>query len=181
MADALLEMFSWLTTLLADPSIGEIQLEPVERAILEKFRRGWGTTDTAGLLRSLSLEYGEGAGKTIEKVLAKRIKKDWGEIGAREAHPGTEIADFIRILWEPLERQGFVFIQKRDGRNVEFCVTKCPVKDLAEQTGLHQWLYHLACATDLYSTTAFSSKIEFRRTKTLMEGRECCNHTYIAK
>jgi len=39
----------------------------------------------------------------------------------------------------------------------------------------------LACATDFYTTCAFSSRIVFRRTKTLMEGHGECNHMYSYK
>jgi hypothetical protein len=57
-------------------------------------------------------------------------------------------------------------------------VTKCPVHDLARKTGLRRWLYHLACATDFYSTPAFSPRIRFSRTKTLILDEEPCDHSY---
>ena len=95
-----------------------------------------------------------------------------------EAHEGTEIEDFIRVLWDPLKAQGFEYTAQRESGSAEFRVTRCPVHALAEKTGMHDWLYHLACATDYYTTPAFSSKIHFTRTKTLMQGHDGCNHRY---
>jgi hypothetical protein len=69
MTDQILEIFSWWTPVLEDDSIADLPLEPTERAILEQFRQGWGKMDTASMLRNLTAEYGETAGRTIEKVL----------------------------------------------------------------------------------------------------------------
>ena len=43
---------------------------------------------------------------------------------------------------------------------------------------MHDWFYHFSCALDYYTTPAFSSKIHFTRTKTLLQGDDCCNHRY---
>ena len=181
MEDRFLHLFAWLAPVLERASAEELPIDQAERAVLDEFTSGWGKVDTAGLLKKLSQKYGEMAAQTIEKVLAHYIKRDWAETGTREAHPGTEIADFIRILWEPLKNEGFSFkFETVDGATI-FAVTKCPVYELAISTGLTEWCYHLACATDFYSTCAFSSKIGFNRTKTLMQGDECCNHTYLCK
>jgi predicted ArsR family transcriptional regulator len=181
MEDRFLHLFAWLAPFLERASVAELPIDQTERAVLDEFTSGWGKTDTASLLRGLSQKYGEMAAQTIEKVLAHYIKSDWAETGAREAHPGAEIADFIRILWEPLKNEGFGFTFKTVDAATIFAVTKCPVYELAISTGLTEWCYHLACATDFYSTCAFSSKIGFNRTKTLMQGDECCNHTYFPK
>jgi predicted ArsR family transcriptional regulator len=181
MADAVLQQFSWLTEVLQHPAIGDLPLDASERAVLDEFIRGWGVVDTAALLKGLSAKYGETAGEVIEKVLAKRIREDWAAVGARGAHEGSEIEDFIALLWEPLRKEGFELTYESKDGGVTFCVTKCPVHELAEKTGLHAWLYHLACATDFHTACSFSSKIEFGRTKTLMEGHDSCDHRYSYK
>jgi predicted ArsR family transcriptional regulator len=178
MADPILAMFAWLTPVVARISQRNTHFNPVEQQIIDEFATGWGKTDTADLLSNLTMKYGEKAGVTVEKAISVCIAEDWAKIGASEAHPGTEIADFIRILWVPLQNEGFVYTYETMDQSVIFNVSKCPVYELAKSTGLHKWLYHLACATDLTSTCAFSSAIQFQRTKTLMEGFEYCNHTY---
>jgi predicted ArsR family transcriptional regulator len=181
MEDRILNFFSWLTPVFQHPSIAELPLGASEKLIMDELRDGWGKIDTASLLKGLSKKYGELAEKVVGKIISVRIREDWGEIGKSEAHKGTEIKDFINLLWEPLKEQGFIYSCETNGSDATFCVTKCPVYDLAESTGLHGWLYQFACATDLHTACAFSPKIEFKRTKTLMEGCSFCNHSYSYK
>jgi predicted ArsR family transcriptional regulator len=181
MDDQFLKLFDWITHLLQRKRGDLFKSGSPEQAVLDEFQKGWGHRDTMELLKGLTENHGPVAAPTVEHFLASCIKEDWAEMGSKEAHPGTEIQDFIRILWEPLRTEGFSFTQKEVEGRVEFCVGKCPVFELAERTGMHTWLYHLACATDFYTTLAFSPRMEFSRTKTLLEGHDCCNHTYSYK
>jgi len=181
MSDPFLVLFGWVTPLV-EREPGELSGGgSTEQAVLDEFRKGWGHKDTLELLKTLSETYGPVAAPVIEYFLASCIKEDWEKLGRTEAHPGTEVQDFIRLLWEPLKSEGFSFSQKEADGKVEFRVEECPVYQLAKKTGMQAWLYHLACATDFYTASAFSSKIGFARTKTLMEGYDCCNHTYFNK
>jgi hypothetical protein len=40
------------------------------------------------------------------------------------------------------------------------------------------WLYALVCASDPYTAASFDG-IRFERTKTLMQGDDCCDHAYF--
>jgi hypothetical protein len=181
MDDPILKLFDWLTPLMQRNVSVHFAEGTLDRTILDEFRQGWGKTDSVELLNGLTCKYGPQAGVTVEKFLSLCIQEDWAKVGREEAHPGTEIDDFFRILWEPLRTQGFEFTSEKAGGTVTLAVNRCPVYELAEATQLHQWLYHLACATDFYSTCAFSPRIAFARTKTLMEGHGFCNHTYSYK
>ncbi len=178
MHDEFQKVVGWIGGVLERPLTDTFDAHSEEYAILAQLKEGWGRRDTAGLLEGLTTEHGDRAGKAVEKFLELNIRRDWTEIGKAEAHEGTEIEDFIRVLWDPLEAQGFVYTVKRKSGSAEFRVTRCPVFELAQKTGKHDWLYHLACATDYYTTPSFSSKIHFTRTKTLMQGHDCCNHRY---
>jgi predicted ArsR family transcriptional regulator len=181
MDDQFLKLFAWITPLLQRDVADLFKSGSPEQALLEEFRKGWGRGDTGELLRELAEKYGPIAAPAIEHFVASCVKEEWSKIGRVEAHPGNEIHDFIRVLWEPLEAEGFSFTRKETEGQVRLCVTRCPVHDLAERTGMHAWLYHLACAMDFYTTSAFSAEIGFSRTKTLMEGHECCDHTYFCR
>ncbi len=178
MHDEFQAVLGWIGGLLERPLTDTFDAQSPEYAILAQLNDGWGKRDTADLLKGLTSQHGDAAGKAVERFLELNIRRDWAEIGRAQAHAGTEIEDFIRVLWEPLKAQGFEFTVKRENGSAEFRVTRCPVYALAEKTGLNDWLYHLACATDYYSTPAFSPKIRFTRTKTLMQGHDCCNHHY---
>ena len=178
MGDEFQTGLAWVTPLLRRPASAFFAAGTTERAILERLQQGWGERDTAELLRELSAEYGEMAGRTVERFLELNIRRDWPEIGAREAHPGTEIEDFIRVLWEPLRAQGFEFTFQRDATSATAHVTRCPLAELGRRTGMHGWIYHLACSTDFHMTQAFCSRIAFSRTRNLSLGDGFCNHQY---
>jgi predicted ArsR family transcriptional regulator len=182
MQDEILAHFGWITDVLKRPLGDTIPDASPEYAVLADFQAGWGTRDTAGLLADLTAKHGEAAGAAVEKFLALAITRDWKALGEKEARAGTEIEDFIRVLWQPLKEGGeFEFTTKRRGGMVRFCVTKCPIHKLARKTGLRQWMYHLACATDFHTTPAFSPNIGFSRTKTLIQDEAPCDHTYSPK
>jgi hypothetical protein len=182
MQDEFQKHFGWITDILERPLPDFFPENSKEYTILADFKNGWGKRDTAALLADLTSRYGDAAGAAVERFLERNITRDWKAVGERESHPGTEIDDFIRVLWQPLKESGeFEFTTTRKNTTVVFCVTKCPIHELARRTGLRQWLYHLACSTDFYSTPAFDAKIGFSRTKTLILDNESCNHTYFQK
>jgi hypothetical protein len=179
MQDEILAHFGWIAGTLNQPLRNFFPETSPEYPILADLQTGWGKRDTNGLLTELTAKYGAAAGAAVEKFLALNITRDWKALGGKEAHAGTEIDDFIRVLWTPLKEVGFEFGMERIGGQVVFNVTRCPIYDLARKTGMHDWLYHLACATDFYTTPAFCPRIGFSRTKTLMRDGEPCNHTYF--
>ncbi len=175
--DPIREHFAWFAGM--RPVSDCFAAGTTEHTILTRLVEGWGRGDTATLLRELSAEFGEAAFAAVEQYLALNLAKDWGEIGQREANDGTEIDDFIRLLWDPLPKLGFEFtVDRGDDGSAAFRVTRCPIFELAERLGMHDWLYRLSCYTDEHSAPAFSDRIVFTRTKTLMEGHDHCNHHY---
>jgi hypothetical protein len=156
MCDEFQKQFPWIAGLLDRSLSDRFEAEPAQHAILARLRDGWGKRDTTELLKELDAQYGETAGRAVDQFLEASIRRDWTEIGKTRAHQGTEIDDFIGTLWEPLEAQGFEFTIRRDAGAATFCVTRCPVHELAKRAGMHEWLYRLACATDYYTTPAFS-------------------------
>lgn len=178
MLDEFQVVFGWVGELLMRSTAPVFEPGSREQAIIDRLRDGWGTRDTAGLLRELTAEHGDLAGRTVDKFLEIHIRRDWAQLGKEKARPGTEIDDFVHLLWDPLRAMGFEYAVEKDARSTRFRVSKCPVRELAEKTGLHEWCYHMACATDFFSTPAFSERIEFTRTRTLMQGHDCCDHAY---
>ncbi len=179
--DEFLNYFGWIADALNAELTDFFEVNSLEHKILSRFKEGWGKRDSVELLNELSDEYGEKAKETVEQFIKINIKNDWPEKGKREAKEGTEVQDFIRVLWGPLEGEGFEFTSKQENDVFTFRVTKCPIFELAEKTNMHSWLYHMACATDYYTTPAFSREIGFSRAKTLMQKDDHCNHTYYYK
>lgn len=181
MKDEMVEYISWMKGWLEPPLPDHFEPATPEHAVLTRFKEGWGNVESRALLEGLTADFGETAAKAIEEFCEIRCREEWQKIGENECRQGSELDDFIRTLWGPLEEIGFRYSLEKDEGRADFRVTDCPYKGLAERSGLHSWVYRLVCMTDFYMPSAFSPKIEFKRTKTLVQGDECCNHCYSLK
>lgn len=179
MPDEFQAHFPWIADWLKRPISDFFETGSREYNIIRHFSKGWGKGDTVEFLKELTEKYGNAAGRTVQRYAKMNTIKDWTEIGKKEARGGTEIDDLIRVLWEPLMKiEGFEITMNRENDTVIFYTTKCPIHDLAKKTGMNKWLFQIACSTDIHGPGAFSKKIGFKRTKTLMQGKDCCNHRY---
>jgi predicted ArsR family transcriptional regulator len=114
----------------------------------------------------------------LEKICGDETRAHWVGL-VREQ--GSSLDDLVRMLWEPLPALGFEFTSERRPDGLQFCVTRCPNHELAGLLGgdSADWLVHLVCATDPHVVAAFDPPIRFQRTKTLMQGDDCCDHAYF--
>lgn len=114
----------------------------------------------------------------LAKICGDETRAHWAGLVHEE---GSSLDDLVRLLWEPLPELGFELTSERRPDGLQFCVTRCPNHELAGRLGgnSRDWLLHLVCATDPYVVEAFDPPIRFRRTKTLMQGDDCCDHAYF--
>jgi predicted ArsR family transcriptional regulator len=91
------------------------------------------------------------------------------------------IEALIDLLWEPLRTKGYEFTIARTDEGVQMTCTACPWATLYKNLGGADWGYHLYCAVDEDLVEAFNPQIGFKRTKTLMEGQDACDHFYYLK
>lgn len=149
--------------------------------LTEKLKRAdrWHTREKIILLDALKDRFGSEVITVVDEVVAKRAQRYGSMIAQREGV--SSLADFIRLLWEPEQSGGLTFSIEPSMEGVQIYCTACPMYDLACEMNNREWMYHLVCAADPYIATGFNPKIGLRRTKTLMEGDECCNHFYFMK
>ena len=114
----------------------------------------------------------------LGRICADETRAHWAGLVREE---GGSFDDLVRLLWGPLPELGFEFSSERLPDGLQFCVTRCPHAELAVRMSGNaaDWLLHLVCATDLYVVDAFDPPIRFQRTKTLMQGDDCCDHAYF--
>ncbi len=143
------------------------QREQLERRCMQRM---------AFLLDGLEKRLGSEALDALDETVAEATREQWAGIAQKAGSNGIE--DLIEQLWDPLCEIGFEFTIEQQKDGVQMWCTRCPLSDQAHKVGATKWGYHLYCATDPHIVAGFNPKIGFRRTKTLMEGDDCCDHFY---
>ena len=136
-------------------------------------------TEMAELIRSFYEKFGEEAYRTVAKLNGDKAFNEWKKIA--EQNGNNSIDELIKLLWEPLKGQGFQYEVEKTEAGVQFKCTYCPIVDLAKHCGITKEALHMFCQNDFYIAESFNSKIGLKRTKTLMEGHDCCDHFYYMK
>ncbi len=68
---------------------------------------------------------------------------------------------------------------ERTEKAAEIRVTECLWAATFRAAGAADIGYACTCHPDFATTTAFNPKLRMLRTKTLMQGHDCCNHRYV--
>ncbi len=174
--DYIAEQIGWLDGILTHPDNPALFQDEKLAAIQKELAGRWRGENRLELLKDLADKFGEeNVVAVIDRIIYANCKRDWERVGQEG---GNSFERFLKLLWEPLKSSGFEFSYTTQGNRTTFCVTKCPMYDLAKKIGAEKWLYHLVCLTDGPSVTGFNSKIIFDRTRTLMQGNADCDHTY---
>jgi fumarate reductase iron-sulfur subunit len=117
--------------------------------------------------------------QVVDIVLAERAKKiqqQWREIA--NEHGKNDIEGLKETLWTWVQEAGFEFSMTETAEGTQFCVTRCPLAEMAHELQATDWGYICFCADDPHIVAGFNPAMRFRRTKTLMEGHDCCDHFY---
>jgi hypothetical protein len=122
-----------------------------------------------------------GSGKTI-KVAKKVISKDAIESGKKLAqeYSGNSMSELSRIVKEVWAKDGAMRIQiiRENDNELFFDVTHCGYAQIYEKMGIKELGFILSCSRDFPFMEGFNPEIELSRTKTIMEGAECCDFQY---
>ena len=174
--DYIAEQFAWMDELFTHPDNSNLFQDKIQSEIQRELTNRWVKENRLNLLNNLDNKYGEeNVLIVIDKIISTNCSRDWKFIGKEK---GNSFDNFLKILCEPLKNEGFEFVYEKKDNITKFCVTKCPVYDIAKRFKAEKWLYHLACLTDEPTITGFNSNIKFSRTQTLMQGHPCCDHCY---
>lgn len=177
------ELLGWLDSSWFLPEKVEWHdFDAAERELFEALDEAWLAAEPgSGKIAALEA-MGERFGRErvvalIARICRKETSEYWGQLARDE---GGTLDDLVRLLWSPLPDMGFEFTSKPlPGGGLEFCVTRCPQAELGRALGAPDWLYAMTCSTDPHAAAAFG--LGFERTKTLMQGHDCCDHTYFVE
>jgi hypothetical protein len=174
--DYIAEQLGWLGGIFTNQRNQTLFSDKRQVLIQQELSNRWVHENRLMLLKEIAAEFGEEEMlAVIDAIIYENCKKDWEQVGKEK---GNSLDNFIKILWEPLKDIGFEYSIEKKGNQTLFCVTKCPLYDLAKRLDAEKWMYHLLCLTDEPSIVGFNSRIKFDRSRTLMQGYPDCDHCY---
>ena len=153
-----------------------------ENQIVEVFRRSEKRhlKEKVLLLRALESELGANVRAIVKRERANSVRAQWTEIAESEGK--NDIEDLIRILWDGIsDFVHYEVVDQHDGYT-QLRVHHCFFAEIAKELGVDKdWGFELYCADDPHIVAGFNPCIELKRSKTLMEGHDYCDHCYILK
>jgi hypothetical protein len=140
--------------------------------------------DKLELLQELRRIYGQGVLDVACQRNQTRTLREWQQIG--EQLPAITIAALVDVLWQNFcQQDGLEFTEQRTTDKIQMHCTYCPWVEVAKAAGATEIGYQLICRSDEAIVAGFNQaarphepKINFTRTKTLMQGDDCCDHCY---
>jgi predicted ArsR family transcriptional regulator len=122
-------------------------------------------------------------GKRVEEIVkanrAKKIEREWRQIA--EAHGRNDIQGMKDTLWKRVLEEGIEYDVSDTEEGTQFKVTRCPLAEMARELGAEDWGFICYCADDPPIVAGFNPDMGFRRTKTLMQGDDYCDHFYYMR
>ena len=133
----------------------------------------------AKFIRTLQKRFGDEVYQIIAKQNGENAFAEWKSISEKSGN--NSIDDLIKYLWEPLKKDGFEYEVEKTELGIQMKCTHCSFYDMAKHFGVTDEAFYMICEADPYITEGFNSEIGLKRTKTLMQGHDCCDHFYYLK
>jgi predicted ArsR family transcriptional regulator len=112
----------------------------------------------------------------VDELIATTSQNYWSDMSARE---GKSMEDLVRTLWKSWDDGEFTSEEIPNG--IQVYVKKCPMANSFRAIGKVDLGIQFYCNEDTHIVAGFNPSIKFTRTKTLMEGDDCCDHCYTMK
>ena len=131
-------------------------------------------------MRAVHPEIGDDELIRLLEIYSELNGKRVGENQAANSED-TSFATFVSVFRPPRYESSLTHEVVEDTEKVfELKVTECIWAEVFQAAELGGEIGHAAvCNMDYYWPTAFNPQFKMERTKTLMQGHDCCNHRYI--
>jgi hypothetical protein len=90
----------------------------------------------------------------------------------------TELSKIVKEVWAGDDAFEIKMIKETE-KELFFDVSYCGYAQIYEKLGVKSLGCTLSCIRDFYFLEGFNPKITLKRTKTIMEGADCCNFRYV--
>jgi len=132
------------------------------------------------IIRTLRRELGDPETIRILKLNSDEMGRERGAMQAQRS-PDTSFESFVSLFRQMASGPSLTADVVRDDNEVfELNVSECVWEVVFREAGLAGEIGHAAvCNMDYSWPQAFNPAFRMERTKTLMQGHDCCNHRYI--
>ena len=126
------------------------------------------------LFSRLIESYGPGVLDIVSRwtIESTRERLERANLGRRDLNAVME------LLWDQMVEGTEFEVIARNDQVLQLRVTKCLFADEMRKLGTPEIGNSFYCAYDYGFCQGLNPHMRFRRTKTLMNGDDCCNHTY---
>lgn len=146
--------------------------QETQSAHISKLRREM--YQRAVLFRRLAAELGD---RVLEIVEETTIEQTKGLLQRAEL-PKRDLATIMEILWNQMGDTAEFTIEEERPDLLRLRVTRCLFADEMRKLNAADSGFAFYCAYDYGFCQGLNPAIKFTRTKTLMQGDDCCDHTY---
>ncbi|MHA1906044.1 MAG: L-2-amino-thiazoline-4-carboxylic acid hydrolase [Candidatus Thorarchaeota archaeon] len=126
------------------------------------------------LLADWKRDYGPEYNGLVKEILAENVCKN-ARNWAKEKGISTA-DDIVQNMWEGWDEGEFTI--ERSDAGIQIHCTKCPIADTYRSIGEEELGLLFQCDEDPHIVRGINPEMDFKRTKTLMEGDDCCDHYY---
>jgi len=130
--------------------------------------------ERAALLRKLIDRFG---GEVLDVVSAHTAERVRARLEAEEVER-RDLSAVMELLWDRISDVISFDVLERTPAALRIRVTRCPFAEEMRRLGATEIGDALYCAYDEGFCEGLNPAIRFERSKTLMAGDDCCNHTY---
>ena len=135
---------------------------------------------TFQMIKTLRQDLGDGEAVRLLNLNSDEIGREQGKTHA-ESVPDTSFESFVSVFRQMANGQYLTGEVVEDTEKVfEMKVTECLSATVYREAGFEGDIGHAAvCNMDYTWPPAFNPDFKMERSKTLMQGHDCCNHRYI--
>ncbi|MHA2424248.1 MAG: L-2-amino-thiazoline-4-carboxylic acid hydrolase [Candidatus Thorarchaeota archaeon] len=126
------------------------------------------------LLAAWKQDYGPEYDELVREILAENVCKN-ARNWAKEKGISTA-EEIVQNMWEGWDEGEFTIERTESG--IQIHCTGCPIADAYRSIGEIELGVLFQCNEDPHIVRGINPGMAFRRTKTLMEGDDCCDHYY---
>ncbi|MFX1512474.1 MAG: L-2-amino-thiazoline-4-carboxylic acid hydrolase [Promethearchaeota archaeon] len=126
------------------------------------------------LLDEWEKDFGDEYNQIAEELVAEHIRSAFSKLSSEKGL--SSLDDLIRLLWEQWTEAEFTI--ERTKTTVQIYCTKCPIADFYRSINKEKYGLLFHCSEDPFIVEGYNPKIKFKRTKTLMNGDDHCDHFY---